>query len=43
MEKQDKKFRCSACDFECDKIPKFKEGECPNEIQHYFKETKNGK
>lgn len=34
------KFRCCACDFECDEIPEFKEGECPNEIQHYYEEVK---
>ena len=38
MEKENKKFRCSACDFECDKIPRFKEGECNVEIQHYFEQ-----
>jgi len=34
-----KMFRCSACDFECEEIPRFKEGECPNEIHHYFEEV----
>lgn len=33
-----KMFRCSVCDFECEKIPEFKEGECPGEVQHYFEE-----
>ena len=34
-----KMFRCSVCDFECEEIPQFKEGECPGDIQHYFKEV----
>lgn len=33
-----KKYRCDCCDLEVDEIPKFKEGECPNDIQHYFRE-----
>ena len=38
-------YRCSVCDFETDKIPIFKKGECPYEIQHYFiqiQKEKNG-
>jgi len=34
------KYRCNCCDLEVDKIPKFKEGECPEDIQHYFEEVK---
>lgn len=32
-------YRCSACDFECESIPKFKQNECPIEEQHYFEEV----
>ena len=32
-----KKYKCSECGLEVDKIPKFKKGECPEGIQHYFK------
>ncbi len=35
-------YRCSSCDLEVKFIPKFKEGECPKDIQHYFKEIEDG-
>ena len=34
--KTQKMYRCD-CGLEVEEIPKFKEGECSEEIQHYFK------
>lgn len=30
-------FKCSECGLTVDEIPEFKEKECPNDIQHYFR------
>lgn len=35
------KHRCSVCDLEVEEIQKFKEGECPFEMQHYFVEVED--
>jgi len=35
------KFKCNCCGLEVEKIPKFKENECSEEIQHYFQEVED--
>jgi ribosomal protein S26 len=36
-EMKTKEYKCLNCGLRVKKIPKFKEKECPNNLQHYFK------
>lgn len=29
-------YKCQACGLEVEKIPRYRENECPEDIQHYF-------
>ena len=35
-----RKYKCLGCGKLLNQIPEFKEGECPNDIQHYFRKRK---
>lgn len=34
-------YKCDLCGLEVEKIPQWKEGECPEDVQHYFNKKTN--
>ncbi len=34
-------YKCEGCGLEVAEIPRFREGECPDDVQHYFRKRED--